>query len=195
MKTGLQVESIKLFVLIFFLFSSITVIGQDNKFIGTKKITNGNKSFFETIPQKNISTYQTLEENKTPVNSYNKDRFVLDGNVLWSFQDGLAIANVTELNSDGTLPLTGWGLNTMRVSRYTDVNNIPLWEYPTAPYDPNVDVSDDGSVIAATQGTDFYLLDNLTGAVKYQMTMPDTLYATPAKRDIRYCQHKLQSEG
>ena len=178
MKTGLQIASIKLFVLIFFLFSSFTVIGQDNKFIGTKKIMNGNKSYYETIPQKNISINQTLEENVTPLNSHNMDRLVLDGNVLWSFQDGLAIANVTELNSDGTLPLTGWGLNTMRVSRYTEANNIPLWEYSTAPYDPNVDVSDDGSVIAATQGTDFYLLDNLTGAVKYQMTMPDTLYAT-----------------
>jgi len=178
MKTSLQIASVKLFVLIYFIFSFITVTGQDNNFVGTKKITNGNKSSFETIPQKSNSSNQTIEANKTTINSHNKDRFVLDGSVLWSFQDGLAIANVTELNSDGTVPLTGWGLNTMRVSRYTDVNNIPMWEYPTVPYDANVDVSDDGSIIAATQGTDFYLLDNLTGAVKYQMTMPDTLYAT-----------------
>ena len=96
MKTSIQIASVKLFVLVFFVFSAIAVIGQDNKFIGTKKITNGNKSSFETIPQKNNSSNQTIEENKIKDNSNSKDRFVLDGSVLWSFQDGLAIANVTE---------------------------------------------------------------------------------------------------
>jgi FlgD Ig-like domain/Carboxypeptidase regulatory-like domain/PQQ-like domain len=178
MKTVLQIASIKLFVIVFFIFSSINIIGQENNFVGTKKITEGNKSIFQTIPQKNSSTNQSFAQIKSINISDGKDKFVLDGNVLWSFQDGAAIANVTELNSDGTVPLVGWGLNNMRVSRYNDVNNVPQWEHPTLPYDPNVDVSDDGSVIAVTQGTDFYLLDNLTGAIIYQMTLPDTLYAT-----------------
>ena len=178
MKTVVRVSFIKLSILIIIIFSSFNLFGQQNEFIGTKKIIEGNKSLFQTIPQKNNSSNQNIEENKSIVRTDGNNRFVLGGSVLWSFQDGAAIANVTELNSDGTLPLTAWGLNNMRVSRYTDANNIPMWEHSTVPYDPNVDVSDDGSIIAATQGTDFYLLDNLTGAVKYQMTMPDTLYAT-----------------
>ena len=37
--------------------------------------------------------------------------------------------------------LTGWGLNDMRVSLYSDANGTPLWNFPTGQYDPFVDIS------------------------------------------------------
>ncbi|HCY74287.1 MAG TPA: hypothetical protein DHV28_00065 [Ignavibacteriales bacterium] len=178
MKNILQIASIKLLLLSCFLFASSFIIGQEKEFIGIKKIFDGNNISFQTVPQKVTSLNKSTEENPSISTSNSTDRYVLGGNVIWSFQDAAAIANRTELNGDGTVPLIAWGLNNMRVSRYTDVNNIPLWEKSTVPYDPIVEVSDDGLLIAATQGTDFYLLDNLNGSVKYQITMPDTLYAT-----------------
>ena len=170
-----RITAYKVFVLSVLIFSSFN-LAQDKVFIGTKKILDGNKTLYQTIPQKNESLPQT--EQISLNNSKVKDKFVLDGSLLWMAQDGAAIANVTELNSDGSVPLTAWGLNNMRLSRYTDANNIPVWEYPTAPYDPNVDVSDDGTVIAAVQGIAFYLLDRSSGTVNYQMLMPDTLFAS-----------------
>lgn len=178
MKNNLRIASIKFLLLSFFLFASGSIIGQEKEFVGTKKVYDGNNILLQTTPQKVTSLNNSLEDNAVVPNKKSTDRYVLDGNVIWSFQDAAAIANRTELNGDGAVPLVAWGLNNMRVSRYTDVNNIPLWEKSTVPYDPVVEVSDDGLLIAATQGTDFYLLDNLNGSVKYQMTMPDTLYAT-----------------
>jgi hypothetical protein len=171
-----RIAALKFFV-IYVLISTSFICGQDKSFIGTKKIVNGNTNRFETTPQESQTTIPQNEQQSVNHTSV-KEKYVLDGSVIWIAQDGAAIANVTELNSDGTVPLTAWGLNSMRVSRYTDVNNIPMWELPTAPNDPNVDVSDDGSVIAVTQGTAFYLLDKSTGAINYQMLIPDTLYAT-----------------
>ncbi len=66
----------------------------------------------------------------------------------------------------------------MRVSRYTQTNNTPQWEYSTVPNDPSVDVAN--NFIAVSRGTEFDILDNPTGDVLFQYTMPDTLYASYA---------------
>ena len=66
----------------------------------------------------------------------------------------------------------------MRASLYSDVNNIPLWDFPTGQYDPFVDISSDGSKVAVTAGTDFYLLNPANGNIDFQFTLPDSFYAS-----------------
>ena len=112
------------------------------------------------------------------MNNSQGEQFVLGGSVLWSTQDPVAIANVVALNNAGNSALTGWGLNTMRATLYSDVNSTPLWDFSTGQYDPFVDISSDGSKIAVTAGTDFYLLDPANGNINFQFTLPDSLYAS-----------------
>jgi hypothetical protein len=149
---------------------------QNKSFVGMKILKEGNKTAIQTIPEKNTlqNDYQNNHQIKSPDGI--GDKYVLGGSVLWSFQDGAAIANYTELNPDGTIPVVGWGLNDMRVSRYTEVNNTPQWEFTTAPNDPAVDVAD--NYIVVSRGTEFDILDNPTGNVIFQYQMPDSLYAT-----------------
>ena len=59
------------------------------------------------------------------MNNSQGEQFVLGGSVLWSTQDPVAIANVVALNNAGNSALTGWGLNTMRATLYSDVNSTP----------------------------------------------------------------------
>ncbi|QQS37921.1 MAG: T9SS type A sorting domain-containing protein [Ignavibacteriales bacterium] len=177
MTSALKQFSLFMFFSIFLLFQN-TTLSQQIEFAKTELIRQGNKSLFVTHPEK----YNSLTEIPV-VNSKNNtrsgaDRFVLGGNVIWTAQDALAIANAAELNADGSMPFNAWGLNNMRLSRYNSSNNIPVWEVPTVPNDPGIDVSDDGEVIAVTKGTEFLILDSLNGNVKYQMIMPDTLWAS-----------------
>jgi len=57
---------------------------------------------------------------------------------------------------------------------YSDINSNPIWNFLTEPYDPAVDISGDGSIIAATAANNFYLLNPSTGNIDYQFTMPDS---------------------
>jgi hypothetical protein len=168
---------------------------QQKNFVGTKVIKEGNKTKIQTIPEKNTSpnNYQINQTVKSP--NASGEKYVLGGSVLWSFQDPVAIANYTELNPDGTIPVVGWGLNNMRVSRYTESNNVPQWEYSTVPNDPSVDVAD--NYIAVSRGTEFDILNNSTGEVLFQYTMPDTLYASYAaiSRDGSKAVFLAQSQG
>lgn len=186
------------FVLLVFPFIVIpqNLQAQNDHFVGSKIIKEGNRTAIQTIPEK----YNSKGENQTTtpqINKHSGDRYVLGGNQVWSFQDPLSIANRIELNDDGSVPLTSWGLNTMRVSLYNENNNTPVWEHLTVPNDPSTDVSDDGSVIALTQGTEFDILDKTTGNATYQMTMPDTLWAAYAavSRDGKYALFLAQANG
>lgn len=160
------------------LFLTAEPFSQQKSTAGTKIIKEGNKTAVQTIPELNTSENNYTPHQQIKSSQADGDRYVLGGSELWSATDGAAIANYTELNSDGTIPEVGWGLNNMRVSRYTEANNTPQWEYMTAPYDPSIDVAD--NFTAVTRGTEFDILDNTTGNVLYQNIMPDTLYASYA---------------
>lgn len=161
-------------------FSLLTdnVFTQDKNFIGTQSIYQEGKLAFETIPEKNIGAIESLNDHQYGMNSARGDKFVLGGNVLWSTQDAVAIANVVAINSAGNSALTGWGLNNMRVSLYSDANANPVWEFPTGQVDPFIDISSDGSKIAATAGSFFYLLNPANGNIDYQFELPDSFYAS-----------------
>ncbi len=160
------------------LFLNAETFSQQKSTAGTKILKEGNKTAVQTIPEINTSENNYTPHQQLKSSDADGDKYVLGGSEIWSVVDAVAIANFTELNSDGTVPVVGWGLNNMRVSRYTEVNNIPQWEYSTAPNDPSVDVAD--NLTAVTRGIEFDILDNATGNILYQNVMPDTLYASYA---------------
>lgn len=151
---------------------------QEKNFIGTKKIFQDGKVAIETFPEKNNGAIENLDEHFYGMNNANGDKYVLGGNVLWSTQDAVAIANVVAINSTGSSALTGWGLNNQRVTLYSDVNSNPIWDFTTGQIDPFIDISADGSKIAATAGTQFYLLNPVNGNIDFQFDLPDSLYAS-----------------
>lgn len=171
---------------IHFLFISIltiilqinSVFSQDKAFVGIKEILEEGKVAFETIPSVNNGEIGSLSDHLQGFNNTDGESFVLGGNILWNTQDPVAIANVVAINGAGNAALTGWGLNNMRVSRYSDVNGNPLWDFPTGQYDPFVAISNDGSKMAATAGTHFYLLNPSNGNIDYQFAFPDSFYAS-----------------
>ena len=176
MKSTVNLTSFFCFALFSSLLFNTISYSQNNDFVGTKSIKDGNKIMLQTIPSTSSQGIQSVPEIKLPL--ANKPKNVLGGTVLWSFQDAAAMGNFTRLNGDGKIPLVGWGLNDMRASLYTDASNVPTWEFSTEPNDPAVALSDDGNIIAVVRGSDFYLLDKLTGSISFQFTMPDTFYAS-----------------
>ena len=165
-------------VIFSFIFSSSNIFSQSKDFIGMKTIERDGKISFETIPAENKGGIESLNDHLVGMNNTNGEQFVLGGTVLWSTQDAVAIANVVAINNAGNSALTGWGLNDMRVTLYSDVNSNPIWNFPTEPYDPSVDISSDGSIIATTAANNFYLLNPVNGNIDYQFALPDSFYAS-----------------
>ena len=164
--------------IITFSFITDNIYSQSKDFVGTKKIEKDGKIAFETISAQNKGGIESLNDHLLGMNNAQGEQFVLGGTVLWSTQDAVAIANVVAINNVGNSALTGWGLNDMRVSLYSDASGNPVWNFPTGQYDPFVDISGDGLKIAATGGTDFYLLDPTNGNINFQFTLPDSFYAS-----------------
>jgi len=153
------------------------IYSQSKDFVGTKKIEKDGKIAFETISAQNKGGIESLDDHLLGMNNSQGEQFVLGGSVLWSTQDPVAIANVVALNAAGNSALTGWGLNDMRVSLYSDASGNPVWNFLTGDYDPFVDISSDGSKIAATAGTHFYMLSPVDGSIDFQFALPDSFYA------------------
>jgi hypothetical protein len=168
-------------ILILFLFTILSpfVQSQNKTFIGTEKLINGNTTALRTIPEEVLPGEIISEELKTTP-AVSGDSYVLGGNVLWIAEDGAAISSGVKVSGNGTVPVTAWTLNNVRVSLYPENSNVPLWEFPTSPYDASVAISSDGSVIAVPFAQKFFLLEKANGSVKYEMTLADSFYATAA---------------
>ena len=163
------------FMLIFF---TLNIFSQNENFTGIKTIKNDGKIAVETIPAENKGEIESFNAHLLGMNNLTGETYVLEGTVLWSTQDPTAIANVVAINDEGNSVLTGWGLNSMRATLYTDLNSTPTWDFFTGQIDPFVDISGDGSKIAVTAGTQFYLLNPANGSMDFQFDMPDSLYAS-----------------
>ncbi|MDO8550204.1 MAG: hypothetical protein Q7S39_08660, partial [Ignavibacteria bacterium] len=179
MKSLLQIRSLILFVLLSFFILTDNLISQDKSSVGTKLLNKEGKVAFQTIPQENTSDIESLDNHLNGLAPKDGEQYVLGGTVLWYTQDPIAIANTVALNGIGDKALTAWTLNSMRVSLYSDANNIPLWEFSTLPYDAHIDVSDNSPFVAVAAGPNFYLYDT-SGAQIYNLTLPDSLYASVA---------------
>lgn len=163
-------------VLLLGCFSLLTA--QETAPVGVKIVQEDGKSAMQTVPRVNSGEPESLAAHLQGLKAAPAPRKVLDGSIIWNYQDPVAIAYGTLLDGAGEIPLTAWGLNNARISRYNDVNNFPLWEFFTAPNDGAADISGDGSVIAAAAEFNFYLLNPANGNITYQLTIPDSLYAS-----------------
>jgi len=176
MKTILRLQFFPLCVL---LSLSTIIFAQSENFVGTKTIYRSGETKIQTIPKKNLSDPESLDNHllgwKGNITGNPK---ILGGNVLWSFQDAVAIANHEVISGNGQSPMTAWTLNDERISLYSDANNTPLWEFTTDPNDGYVAVSQDGNIIASSDGSTFHLLDPATGNSIYQLDLPDSLVAS-----------------
>lgn len=184
-------------VLVTLLLLSTNSFTQEKEFIGRKLLFDGNQSSFQTITSKNIEAPSIESLSAFNTKTKQAEKYVFGGSVIWSAQDAAAIANTAELNDDGSLPFNAWGLNNMRLTLYNELNNTPVWEFPSPQSDPNVAVSDDGTVIAVTTGYNFYLLDRSNGGIKFQIQMPDSFYTfyTDVKRDGSQAIYLAQATG
>ena len=181
MRTCISLRYTGLIIICMILLLTGLAFGQSGTFAGTKVAVKNNKMAIQTIPSQNISEKESLNDHLYGLSpSQAGEQFVLGGSVLWWTDDGgtAAIANSVALNGAGDRAFTGWTLNNMRAALYSDVNNTPLWTFSTAPNDPVVDISHDGTIVGVTTGTDFYLLDNVSGTVDFQFPIPDSLYAS-----------------
>ena len=184
--------------LCFTILFSIMMYAQNNDFIRTKVFKENGETKIQTFPEKNNSELQSIEGYLNSFKPKEGDHFVLGGSVLWWTSDlgTNAIANTVAINSDADVDVTAWGLNNMRVSKYSNENNIPNWEFSTNPVDPNIDVAKLGAYISVTAGTNFYIFDT-TGTQLFNYTLPDSLYAsiTGISRDGSWAVFLASSQG
>lgn len=181
MKTSLPFRYVGLIVIFVSFVLTDFSSGQGENFTGTKVIVQEDGMAIQTIPSENLSERESLDDHLYGLFPSNiGEQFVLGGTILWWVDDQgtNAIANSVALNGAGDRALAGWTLNNMRAALYSDANNTPLWTFSTMPNDPVVDISDDGTIVGVTAGTDFYLLDHVSGSVNFQFPLPDSLYAS-----------------
>jgi Carboxypeptidase regulatory-like domain/FlgD Ig-like domain len=184
----------------FYLFIIISgfSLAQNKDFIGTTVLKQNGELKTETIPGKDNSETISINDYLNGFKPLNGNHYVLGGSVLWLATDlgTAAIANTVSLNYNADVDVTAWGLNIMRVSKYSNENNIPNWEFSTAPIDPNIDVAKFGPYIVSTAGTDFYIFDS-TGTQIFDYTLPDSLYAsvTGISRDGNWAVFLASSQG
>ncbi len=185
------------FLCLFTLISTL-MYAQNNVFIGSKVLKQNGEIKTQTIPGKNHSENQSIDDYLNGFKPINGDHYVLGGNILWWTTDlgTSAIANTVAINGDADVDLTAWGLNGMRVSKYSNENNTPNWEFSTAPIDANIDVAKLGAYISVTAGSDFYIFDT-TGIQLFDYALPDSLYAsfTGISRDGNWAVFLASSQG
>ena len=169
-------------ILIVLLFSSI--LYSQNNFTGKSEIiTNVNgviKSHTILIPEVNDG----VQTPYIPVNQ--NPPFNINNNTTtrWSFTDPASIGNHCEVSGNGNYNVTGWDLNTERVSLYGNINSTPFWEFYANPQVSSnyIAISDTGGVIAAGSHKNIYLFTNLSNVPFFNFdltTLPDTGVAGP----------------
>jgi hypothetical protein len=149
------------FVLIIFLFSSVVYSQQNNSVGITEQTVNDNgilKTHTVLTPEVNNGIQNLCEP------TYNNPTFIADGNTStrWFFTDSASIGNHCAVSGNGNYNVTGWDLNTERVSFYGNLNSTPIWEFFVNPEvsKSHVTISDTGGVIAVGSYRNIYLFNN-----------------------------------
>jgi hypothetical protein len=105
--------------------------------------------------------------------------------IRWEFTDPIAIGDRVEVSGNGLYQVTGWDLNTERISLYGNSGNAPLWEYPSNPevFINNVSISDTGGIIANGSYHNIYLFNRSSNVPFFnfnlETALPDTGIAGP----------------
>ncbi len=176
----------KTIILACLLLSSATLFSQpdnNNNLTGTYTVyenINGNiQPKVITRPEIYNSGYNEFQ-NSIP----NGDALTNSTYVRWKYTDPIAIGDRNQVSGNGLFAVTGWGLNTERVSLYNNSGSTPLWEFFT---DPNVNInyvaiSDTGGIIAVSSYKNVYLFNRASSTPFFNfnlLTLPQTLTAGP----------------
>jgi hypothetical protein len=173
----------KKLILLLVVLTFSNLYSQSDNFIGstTKSVIQNGVTKYLTItnPQlnegANLMTYEAGKDYRPSNASYTR----------WSFIDAAAINNDGMISGDGKTTAIGWYLNSKRVSVYGNLNNTPIWEFPTNPASNGrnyIAVSDTGDVIAAGSYNNFYLFNKTSSTPFFNfdiLTTPDLGNAGP----------------
>src|SRR4030095_9595706 len=99
--------------------------------------------------------------NYTPIQTNPQSYSVNNSMIRWSFIDPIAIGDFCFTSANGLYQVTGWDLNTKRISLYNNTSSTPLWElFSNSNVNLNyVAISDTGGVIANGSYHNIYLLN------------------------------------
>jgi len=104
MKTVLKLQLLFVCVL---LVPGTVIYAQTDNFVGTKIITRSGETQIQTIPKKNLSEPESLDKQLFGWRGNITDSpGIFGGNLLWSFQDPLAIASREVISGNGQSPMT-----------------------------------------------------------------------------------------
>ena len=162
-------------ILLFVVLTFSNLYSQSNNFIGSTTISviqNGVMNYSTTtnpLPNEgaNLMTNEAGTDYRPLNTSYTR----------WSFIDAAAINNDGMISGDGKTSAVGWYLNSKRVSVYGNLNNTPIWEFPTSTNNGRnyIAISDTADVIAAGSYNNFYLFNKTSSTPFFNFD----LLATP----------------
>lgn len=107
--------------------------------------------------------------------------------IRWITSDPIAIGDRCATSRNGLYQVTGWGLNTERVSLYNNLSAVPLWEYPSNPntFINYVAISDTGGYISNGSYHNIYIFNRASNTPIFNFNLetqlPDTGIAGPVE--------------
>ncbi len=100
--------------------------------------------------------------------------------IRWSFTDPIAIGDRSVTSANGLHQVTGWGLNTERISLYGNASSTPVWEYFANPnvFMNHVAISDAGGVIAGGSHHNILMFNNSSSTPFFNFNLETQLADT-----------------
>lgn len=116
---------------------------------------------------------------------HTQSSFMNSSAVRWISSDPIAIGDKCAVSESGLFEVTGWGLNSERVSLYNNPSPVPLWEYSSNPntFINYVAISDTGGYIVNGSYHNIYIFNRSSSTPVFDFNLetqlPDTGLAGP----------------
>lgn len=149
----------KILLFVFSIYISSYVFAQKNLSVRKEvTVTENGVSKKLSVTDQIRALQQKSENNNGNVQSYSGG----NTNVRWSYTDPVSISDYCRVSGNGKYGITGWDLNSKRISLYNNLSPAPVWEFFSDPnvYINYVAISDTGGIIGNGSYLNFYLFDN-----------------------------------
>ncbi|MBS1553037.1 MAG: T9SS type A sorting domain-containing protein [Bacteroidetes bacterium] len=149
----------KILLFVFSIYISSYVFAQKNLSVRKEvTVTENGVSKKLSVTDQIRALQQKSENNIGNVQSYSGG----NTNVRWSYTDPVSISDYCRVSGNGKYGITGWDLNSKRISLYNNLSPAPVWEFFSDPnvYINYVAISDTGGIIGNGSYLNFYLFDN-----------------------------------
>lgn len=161
----------KILLFVFSIYISSSVFAQTKYFSVRKEIT-----ITENGVSKKISvTDQIRADQQKPENNNGNVKSYSGGNtnVRWSYTDPVSISDYCRVSGNGKYGITGWDLNSKRISLYNNLSPAPVWEFFSDPnvYINYVAISDTGGIIGNGSYLNFYLFNNINNTPTFNFDL------------------------